>query len=73
MQDITIFNGNDTTQLEDWLVDIEIAADLSAKSRTKSAQAKANGLTHTLIMEALTLGKCGDDIKDLLCLKDLQL
>ena len=35
MQDITIFNGSNATQLEDWLVDIETAADLSAESRTK--------------------------------------
>ena len=50
-------------------MDIETAADLSAESRTKLAQAKSKGLTHTLITEALTLGKCWDDIKDLLCLK----
>ena len=35
IQGIPIFNGNDSMQLEDWLVDIETAADLSAKSRTK--------------------------------------
>ena len=40
LQDITIFNGNGATQLEDWLIDIETAADLSAESRTKLAQAK---------------------------------
>ena len=39
------------------------------KSRTKLAQAKSKGLTHTLITEALTSCKCWDDIKDLLCLK----
>ena len=61
--------GNDSTQLEDWLVDIETAADLSAENRTKLAQAKSKGLTHTLITEDLTSGKCWDDIKDLLCLK----
>ena len=30
IQDIPIFNGNNSTQLEDCLVDIEIAANLSA-------------------------------------------
>ena len=40
LQDISVFNGHDTTQLEDWLVDIETAADLTAESRTKLAQAK---------------------------------
>ena len=66
MQDIPIFNGNDSMQLEDWLVDIETAADLSAESRTKPSQAKSKGLIHTLITEALNSGKCWNDIKDLL-------
>ena len=69
IQDIPIFNGNNATQLEDWLVDIETAANLPAESRTKHAQAKSKGLTHTLIIEALTSGKCQDDITDLLHLK----
>ena len=69
IQDIPIFNGNDSTQLEDWLVDIETAANLSAESRIKLAQAKSKGLTHTVITEPLTSGKCWDDIKHLLCLK----
>ena len=30
-----------------------------------STQAKSKGLTHTLITEALTSGKCWDDIKDI--------
>ena len=41
IQDILIFNGNDSMQLEDWLVDIESEADLSAESRTKLAQANS--------------------------------
>ena len=57
LQDITIFTGNDATQLEDWLLDDETAAELTAESRTKLAQAKSRGLTHTLITEALTSGK----------------
>ena len=69
IQDIPIFNGNNSSQLEDWLVDIETTADLTAESRTKLSQAKSKGLTHTLITEALTLGKFMDDIKDLLYLK----
>ena len=52
-------------QLEDWLVDTETAADLTAESRTKLAQAKSKGLPHTLIMESITSGKSWDDIKDL--------
>ena len=67
--DIPIFNGNDSTQLEHWLVDIETAADLTAKSRTNLAQATSKELTHTLITEAVTLGKCWDGMKDLIHLK----
>ena len=66
---MTIFTGNDATQLEDWLLDIETAADLSAESKTKLAQAKSKGLADTLITEAHTSGKSLEDIKDLLCLK----
>ena len=69
IQDIPTFNGSDSTQLEDWLVDIETAANLTDESRTKLAQAQSKGLTHTLITEALTLGKCWEEIKDLLDLK----
>ena len=69
IQDIPTFSGSDSTQLEDWLVDIETAADLTDESRTKLVQAKSKGLTHTLITETLTSGKCREDIKDLLHLK----
>ena len=68
IQDIPIFNGNNSTQLEDQVVDIETTVDLSAESRTRLAKAKSKGLTCTLISEALTSGKCWDDIKDILCL-----
>ena len=37
IQDIPTINGSDSTQLEDWLVDIETAADLTDESRTKLA------------------------------------
>ena len=50
-------------------MDIETAADLTAESRTKCAQAKSKGLTFTLITEAIISGKSWDDIKDLLQLK----
>ena len=69
IQDIPIFNGSDFIQLEDWLVDIETAANLTDESRAKLAQAKSKGLTHSLITEALTSGKCWEEIKDLLHLK----
>ena len=66
LQDISVFNGQDVTQLEDWLVDIEAAADLMAESRTKLAHPTSKGLTCTLITEAIMTGKSWDDIKDLL-------
>ena len=53
LQDIPILNGQDSTQLEDWLTDIETATKLTNKSRTKLAQAKSRGLVRTLISEAL--------------------
>ena len=56
IQDIPTFNGSDSTQLEDWLIDTETAADLMDESRTKLAQAKSKGLTPTLITEALISG-----------------
>ena len=62
-------NGNDSSQLEDWLTDIETTSDLTGKSRTKLAQAKSKGLIRTLISEALTSNKTWEEIKDSLCLK----
>ena len=69
LQDITVLNGNDSSQLEDWLTDIETASDLTGKSRTKLAQAKSKGLIQTLISEALTSNKTWEEIKDCLHLK----
>ena len=69
IQDIPTFNGSNPTQLEEWLVDIETAANLTDESRTKLAQAKSKSLTCTLITEALTSGMCWEEIKDLLHLK----
>ena len=40
LQDIPILNGQDSSQLEDWLTDIETASELTNESRTKLAQAK---------------------------------
>ena len=49
LQDITVLNGNDSSQLEHWLMDIETTSNLMGKSRTKLAQAKSKGLIRTLI------------------------
>ena len=69
LQDIPILNGQDSSQFEDWLTDIETASELIGKSRTKLAQAKSRGLVRTLISEALTAQKSWEEIKDSLCLK----
>ena len=69
LQDIPILNGQDSSQLEDWLMDIETASELTIKSRTKLAQAKSRGLVRTSITEALIAQKSWDEIKDSLCLK----
>ena len=68
LQDM-IFNGNDSSQLEDWFINIETASDLTGKSRTKVAQAKSKWLICTLISEALSSNKTWDEIKDSLHLK----
>ena len=69
LQDITILNGNDSSQLEDCLTDIETASDLTGENRTKLAQAKSKELIWTLISEALTSNKTWEEIKDSLHLK----
>ena len=69
LQDIPTLNGNDCSQLEDWLTDIQTASELTGESRTKLAQAKSRGLVRTLILEALTLQKPWEEIKDSLHLK----
>ena len=69
LQDIPILNGQDSSQLEDWLMDIKIASKLTGESMTKLAQAKSVGLVRTLISKALTAQKNWEEIKDSLCLK----
>ena len=69
LQDIPILNGQDSSQLEDWLTDIETASELTGKSRTKLAQAKSRGLVRTLITKALIAQKSWEEIKDSLHLK----
>ena len=64
LQDIPTLNGQDSSQLEDWLTDIETASELTGESRTKIAQAKSKGLVRTLISEALTAQKTWKEIKD---------
>ena len=69
LQDIPILNGQDSSQLEDWLMDVETASELTGESRTKLAQAKSRGLVRTLISKALTAQRSWEEIKDPLHLK----
>ena len=69
LQDIPTLNGQDSSQLEDWLTDIETASELTGESRTEIAQTKSKGLVRTLVSEALTAHKMWEEIKDSLQLK----
>ena len=40
LKDFTVFNEYDYTNLEDWLTDVETAADLTNESQAKLANAK---------------------------------
>ena len=64
LQDIPTLNGQDSSQLEDWLMDMETASELTGESRTKIAQAKSKGLVRTIMSEALTAQKTWEEIKD---------
>ena len=69
LQDIPTLNGQDSSQLEDWLTDIKTSLELTGESRTKIAQAKLKGLVRTLILKALTAQKTWEEMKDSLQLK----
>ena len=69
LQDTPILNGQDSLQLEDWLMDIESASELTGEGRTKLTQAKSRGLVRTLITEALIAQKNWEEIKDSFHLK----
>ena len=68
-QEIAIFNEHNSTRLEEWLTDIEKAADLTSESQAKLAKAKSRGLAYVLVTEAINSEKTWDDIKDLPRLK----
>ena len=65
LQDIPTFNGQDSSQLEDWLTDIEIASELTGESRTKLAQAKSRGLLRTYIRSLNFTKKLGRKLRTL--------
>ena len=69
LQDIPVFNEHDSTRFENWLTDIEMAADLTSQSRSRLVKVKSQGLTCTLVTEAITSDKSCNEIRDLLRLK----
>ena len=69
LQDIPTFNGQDSLKLEDWFIDTETATGILTESHTSLTEAKSCDLTHTLICEAVQVGKCWDEIRGILRLK----
>ena len=69
LQDIPIFDGQDSSKLHYWFMDIETAADIVTKRHTHLAEAKSCGVTHTLIHKVTQAGKCWNEIKGILRLK----
>ena len=69
LHDIAVFNKPDSTKLEDWLTDIEMAADLTRENRARLVKVKSRGLMHTLVTEAIMSNKFWDERTDLLQLK----
>ena len=53
-------------KLEEWLMDIETAADITSECRAKLTKVKSRGLTCTLVTEAINSDKSWGEIKDLL-------
>ena len=49
LQGIPTFDGQDSSKLEDWFMEIETTADILTESCTCLAEAKSHGLTHMLI------------------------
>ena len=50
LQGIAVFNEHDSTELEEWLADIETAADFTSESQAKLAKVRSRGLTCMLVM-----------------------
>ena len=66
LQDTAIFNAHHPTNLEEWLMDLETATDLTNEHHAKLSKAKSRGLTCPLVTEAINSEKKWDEIKDLL-------
>ena len=68
-QNIPFFDGQDSSKLEDWFMDIKAITVILTESGTCLAKAKSKGLTFILIFEATQTGKCWNKIKSILILQ----
>ena len=55
LQDIPILNGNNFSQLEDWLTDIETTSELTGKSRHYISTGKIKGTSKNIDIRGLNL------------------
>ena len=69
LQDIPMFDGQDSSKLKDWFMDIETPNDMLTKSCTCLAEANSHSLTHTLLHDTTQTGKCWEETKGILRLK----
>ena len=68
-QRVAAGEGQSVEILDHWLIDIEMAAELTSESRARLAKVKSQGLTCTLVTEAISLNKPWEEIRDLVRLK----
>ena len=69
LQDIPMFDGQDSSKLENWFINIETATDILTESHTCLAEVQSHDLSCTLICKALQAGECWDKVKNILRLK----
>ena len=57
LQDIPILNRQDSSQLEDWLMDIETASELTGENRTKIGTDKIERISENLNLQSIDCTK----------------
>ena len=69
LQDIPAFVCQDSSKLEDWLMDIETTTDILTENCTHLDEAKSHGFTCMHNCETTQTRKCWDEMKGILRLK----
>ena len=69
LQYIPTFDGQGSSKVEDWFMDIETTTDILTEIYTHLAEANLHSLTHTPIHKATQTVECWDEIKGILRLK----